>query len=297
MATTISRTWYDTLVDDDGTGTTGSIWDKADVDSILDAIDALIAADIWFGGKVGIGSSPVTPLHITTGSGQDAEIRAQTPNGSQNAKLTLLANGNQEWRIWTDRANNILLIGTIGGSWRTINGTTGLSTFTSTAGNPAWAFNSTAANGGTILVQRSSLSIIAIGTAESLEGGTGNSNGGLWAASWPTTASAANAFLADNAVMKRSTSARRYKDHIREYRAGLSAVLQLRPVVFTEKGKPENGDHVGFIAEDVALMLPRHVTYAPNGEPDYVQYDRLTAPIVNAIQELAARLDRLERAA
>jgi len=41
MATSISRTWYDTLIDDDGSGTTGSIWDKADVDALLDAIDAL----------------------------------------------------------------------------------------------------------------------------------------------------------------------------------------------------------------------------------------------------------------
>lgn len=52
MATTISRTAYDLLVDDDGSGTTGSIWDKQDVDDILDAIDALIAANIEFGGSV-----------------------------------------------------------------------------------------------------------------------------------------------------------------------------------------------------------------------------------------------------
>ena len=52
MATTISRTWYDTLVDDDGSGTTGSIWDKADVDSFLDAIDALLAASIQIDGSL-----------------------------------------------------------------------------------------------------------------------------------------------------------------------------------------------------------------------------------------------------
>lgn len=38
----IDRTWYNTLVDDSGLGQDGSSWDKADVDSLLDAIDALL---------------------------------------------------------------------------------------------------------------------------------------------------------------------------------------------------------------------------------------------------------------
>jgi hypothetical protein len=41
--TTIDRTHYNSLVDDDGSGTTGSAWDKADVDSLLDAVDGLFA--------------------------------------------------------------------------------------------------------------------------------------------------------------------------------------------------------------------------------------------------------------
>lgn len=39
----LDRTWYNTLVDDDGSGLTGSVWDKADVDSLMDAIDAEFA--------------------------------------------------------------------------------------------------------------------------------------------------------------------------------------------------------------------------------------------------------------
>jgi hypothetical protein len=39
----LDRTWYNTLVDDDGSGLTGSVWDKADVDSLMDAVDAEIA--------------------------------------------------------------------------------------------------------------------------------------------------------------------------------------------------------------------------------------------------------------
>ena len=39
----LDRAWYNTLIDDDGSGLTGSVWDKADVDALMDAIDAEIA--------------------------------------------------------------------------------------------------------------------------------------------------------------------------------------------------------------------------------------------------------------
>jgi hypothetical protein len=45
----LDRTWYNTLVDDDGSGMTGSVWDKADVDALMDAIDATIPVRIvWY---------------------------------------------------------------------------------------------------------------------------------------------------------------------------------------------------------------------------------------------------------
>jgi hypothetical protein len=37
----ISRDWYNTLVDDDGSGTTGTIWRKDSVNQILTAVDGL----------------------------------------------------------------------------------------------------------------------------------------------------------------------------------------------------------------------------------------------------------------
>src|SRR5262245_54888275 len=39
----LDRTWYNTLVDDSGSGTDGTIWDKAAVDSLMDDIDAALA--------------------------------------------------------------------------------------------------------------------------------------------------------------------------------------------------------------------------------------------------------------
>jgi len=38
----LDRTWYNSLVDDDGSGLTGSVWDKADVDALMDTVDAEI---------------------------------------------------------------------------------------------------------------------------------------------------------------------------------------------------------------------------------------------------------------
>ena len=39
----LDRTWYNSLVDDDGSGMVGSVWDKADVDSLMDAVDSEIS--------------------------------------------------------------------------------------------------------------------------------------------------------------------------------------------------------------------------------------------------------------
>lgn len=36
----LDRTWYNSLIDDDGSNTVGSIWNKASVDSLMDAVDA-----------------------------------------------------------------------------------------------------------------------------------------------------------------------------------------------------------------------------------------------------------------
>lgn len=77
MATTISRTWYDTLQDDSGSGTDGTIIDKADFDAILDAIDALLAAgSLSLGGALAISGA-------LTGATTGAFSGAISANGGQ----------------------------------------------------------------------------------------------------------------------------------------------------------------------------------------------------------------------
>lgn len=44
----LDRTWYNTLVDDSGSGLDGTIWNKAAVDSLMDVIDAALATlGVW----------------------------------------------------------------------------------------------------------------------------------------------------------------------------------------------------------------------------------------------------------
>jgi hypothetical protein len=63
----LDRTWYNSLVDDDGSGLTGSVWDKADVDALMDAVDAELArldtANV---------AGPITPILQSYGGGTPA---------------------------------------------------------------------------------------------------------------------------------------------------------------------------------------------------------------------------------
>ena len=46
MANPLDRTWFNTLVDDDGSGNTGTVWNKAAVDALLDSVDASLAGAV-----------------------------------------------------------------------------------------------------------------------------------------------------------------------------------------------------------------------------------------------------------
>lgn len=39
----LDRTWFNALIDDDGTGMTGSVWDKADIANLLNSVDSELA--------------------------------------------------------------------------------------------------------------------------------------------------------------------------------------------------------------------------------------------------------------
>lgn len=54
----LNRTWYNSLIDDDGSGLTGSVWDKADVNALMNAIDAELAR---LDTRANLSRTPFTP--------------------------------------------------------------------------------------------------------------------------------------------------------------------------------------------------------------------------------------------
>jgi hypothetical protein len=92
------------------------------------------------------------------------------------------------------------------------------------------------------------------------------------------------------------SSLREWKSNIVDTDMGLAEVLQLRAREFDWDEQHGHGKHdVGFVAEEVEEVNPLLVTYRP--ELTGVKYNRLTALLVKAIQELEARVVELEQAA
>jgi hypothetical protein len=83
------------------------------------------------------------------------------------------------------------------------------------------------------------------------------------------------------------SSSARYKQDIGDLELGLAAVLRLRAVGY--RWKDSGQADVGFVAEEIAALDERLVTRNERGQVEGVKYDRLTALLANAVQELAAR--------
>lgn len=108
-----------------------------------------------------------------------------------------------------------------------------------------------------------------------------------------TTGDAVNMSVASDGRIRRSTSARKYKQDERPFTGGLRELLQLSPVTYEEKDKP-GPRFVGFIADDSVDATPLLVSRGPDGAVEGYQYDRLTTYLVNAVKEISARLTALE---
>ena len=77
------------------------------------------------------------------------------------------------------------------------------------------------------------------------------------------------------------------KEGVENLHYGLDTVRAMRPVSYTRKGKTET--QIGLIAEEINQLIPEVVKYDDDGNPSSMNYGRLVAVLVNAIQELDAK--------
>jgi Chaperone of endosialidase len=94
-------------------------------------------------------------------------------------------------------------------------------------------------------------------------------------------------------------SAARFKKDIAPLGAALDEVMHLKPVSFLYRD-PFPGDinmaneQIGFIAEDVAQVEPRLVTYDKDGQLHGVRYEQMTSLLTKGEQELQAEVAALQ---
>ncbi len=83
-------------------------------------------------------------------------------------------------------------------------------------------------------------------------------------------------------------SSARYKENIEALKYGLKDVLKMDPKSFTYKNTGKKD--IGFIAEDMVKIVPEVVT-KKDGKPESIDYDKLTAVLVEAIQDQQKQID------
>ena len=88
------------------------------------------------------------------------------------------------------------------------------------------------------------------------------------------------------------TSALKYKKDIQAISQSLQSIHQMQGVYFTKKD--DETRQIGFIADEIYKVYPELVRLK-NGEVDSMQYQRITAVLVEAMKELSDKVDSQEK--
>ena len=113
-----------------------------------------------------------------------------------------------------------------------------------------------------------------------------------------TTVNAAVPVLVDSVTGQLGTvsSARKYKDNIRDMKEESSPILRLRPVTFTYKADAKHAKQFGLIADEVNDVMPALVVKSADGQIETVKYHELATLLLNEVIKLNARVAALEAA-
>lgn len=103
------------------------------------------------------------------------------------------------------------------------------------------------------------------------------------------TMGAGNIILNDGSTV--TSSSRMLKENISEYKRGLSAIMNMKPVTYNRKTKPGTQEF-GFIAEEMEKVLPTVVS-SPN-DIKSIKYTEIIPVLVSALQEQQQKINELE---
>jgi len=127
---------------------------------------------------------------------------------------------------------------------------------------------------------------------------TGLDQTGFHARTWPTSAAAANAIVANGDYIRLSTSIRAAKHDIEpiEVPDARRTVMGLQAVLYQSAIDADQRQWAGFIADDVEHVNPILVVYGIDGRLQSVTYDRVAAYLLPVIQDQQRRIEALEQA-
>jgi hypothetical protein len=92
------------------------------------------------------------------------------------------------------------------------------------------------------------------------------------------------------------TSSRRFKNDVKPIEQPLEKIAKLQGVRFTWDEEKGGGKDVGFIAEDVANVIPEVVSWEEDGQNARgVNYDHLVAVAIEGIKAQQSQIQALER--
>ena len=94
-----------------------------------------------------------------------------------------------------------------------------------------------------------------------------------------------------NGILTENSSLR-YKENVQSIGSVLDSVETLRAVTYNKIGNGQT--EFGLIAEEVAEVYPEIVNYDEIGRPDGINYTRLSAILLKAVQELSEKIKKLE---
>jgi hypothetical protein len=116
--------------------------------------------------------------------------------------------------------------------------------------------------------------------------------GNLTSAGATAEISAASGSINDLEVVRLTeTSALIYKDNVQTLDSS-DSIFNLRPVSFNWKS--DNREDIGLVADEVKEVYPQLVKSDAEGNALGVNYSKLTAVLIKAVQDLSTRINTLE---